>query len=77
MIRSLGYRAWYASRAVYWAARRAEKRAAKRLIERLIARYHWHNTILNTDIPNVPFLKCEEIVVRNGYGQTHRHEFKA
>ena len=55
----------------YWRLKRAEKRAGKRLIERLIRRYGWHNTVLDTKVPNVPFLKVERLVVRNGYGQTH------
>jgi len=60
---------------IYWAFRRLEKRTAHRLIEWLARRYGWHNTILDTNIPNVPFLKCENITVRNGYGQRHEHDF--
>jgi hypothetical protein len=32
---------------------------------------------LDTDIPNVGFLKCERITVRNGYGQSHSHEYRS
>ena len=56
---------------VYWKSRRFEKRSANRLIVFLIRRYHWHTTILDTNIPNVAFLKVKHLTVVNGYGQEH------
>lgn len=53
-----------------YALHRAERRAAYRLIGWLIKRYYWHNTILDTDIPNVGCLKAMKIVTVNQYGQT-------
>lgn len=58
---------------IFWQIKRAEKRLAKRLIERLIARYHWHNTILDTNIPNVGCLRAKTLTVVNQYGQEHSH----
>jgi hypothetical protein len=58
---------------IYWAFKRTEKRVAYRLISFLIKRYKWHNTVLNTRIPNVSFLKVKSITVVNGYGQEHSY----
>jgi hypothetical protein len=61
-------RVWLAA---YWAAHRTERRLAWRLIEWLIVRYRYHNTVLDTAVPNVPFLRVKSLVVTNGYGQEH------
>lgn len=61
---------------LYWAFKRFEKRNAHRLIAWLVRRYRWHNSVLDTNIPNVPFLKVKQITVRNGYGQEHSHSFE-
>ena len=58
---------------VKWAAYRAHKRQMFRLIEYLVKRYKWHNNVLNTNMPNVPFLKVKSITIVNGYGQEHTH----
>lgn len=50
-------------------AHRLQKRAAWRLINWLIQRYNWHNTVLDTDVPNVRCLKVVNLTVRNSYGQ--------
>ena len=51
--------------------RNFEKRTAWRLIEWLIRRHRWHNTVLDTRVPNVPFIKVKSLTVVNGYGQEH------
>lgn len=51
--------------------KRMEKRLAFRLIGWLAQRYGWHNTVLDTNVPNVPFLRVKRLTVVNGYGQEH------
>jgi len=51
--------------------RRFEKRLAFWLIEKLVKHYRWHNSVLNTSVPNVPCLKVVQLTVVNSYGQTH------
>lgn len=60
---------------VKWSLYRAHKRQMFRLIEYLVKRYKWHNNVLDTSLPNVPFLKVKSITVVNGYGQEHTHTF--
>lgn len=60
---------------IYLAWLRFEKRTAHRLIRWLSKRYFYHDTILDTDWPNVPILKVVSLVVRNHVGQIH--EWKA
>jgi hypothetical protein len=52
--------------------RRAYRRMGWRLIEALIRHFRWHNTALDTRVPNVPFLKVKSLTVVNGYGQEHQ-----
>lgn len=59
------------ARDLYWAVKRAEKRLAHRLIRALARRYYWHDTILDTDAPNVRGLKVKHLTVVNAYGQVH------
>ncbi len=54
-----------------WAFYRSRRRAAWRRIDRLIVRHGWHNTVLDTTLPNVPFLRVVSLTVVNGYGQQH------
>lgn len=56
-----------------WRVWRAYRRFGYYLIPILIRHFRWHNTVLGTSIPNVPFLKIVSITVVNGYGQQHTH----
>jgi hypothetical protein len=53
----------------------AYKNRIHRLIRYLISKSHWHNTILDSNIPNVKFLKLVSITVVNEYGQEHTHTY--
>lgn len=55
---------------IYFAYYRRRKRLLWGLIEWLIPRCGWHNSILDTDLPNVKCLSVVDLVVRNSYGQT-------
>lgn len=65
----------YFFRKVKWSIYRSHKRRMHSLIEYLIKKYRWHNNVLDTSIPNVPFLKVKTITVVNGYGQEHTHTY--
>lgn len=41
------------------------------LIGKLIRHFRWHNTVLDTGVPNVRFLRVKSLTVVNGYGQEH------
>lgn len=52
--------------------RRAYRSFGWWLIARLIRHFHWHNTILDTNVPNVGCLKVKSLIVVNSYGQEHK-----
>lgn len=58
-----------------WKLYRAHKRQMIKLIEYLIKRYKWHESILDSNMPNVKCLKLKSITVVNSYGQEHSHTF--
>lgn len=60
-----------APKQAYWAVWRWRRRQAWRVIEWLIVRHRWHNTVLDTAIPNVACLKVKQLIVVNSYGQEH------
>lgn len=49
--------------------RKAYRRFGWWLIGKLIKHFKWHNAVLDTHAPNVPFLKVKSMTVVNGYGQ--------
>lgn len=64
-----------AMRNLYWAIYRWHRRLMYKLINYLIKRYGWHNTVLDSNIPNVRCLKLKSITVVNQYNQEHTHNF--
>jgi hypothetical protein len=65
----------HALRNLYWAIYRWHRKLMHKLINRLIKRYGWHNTVLDSNIPNVRCLKLKSITVVNQYNQEHTHNF--
>jgi hypothetical protein len=54
---------------------RWHRRSMHKLINFLVKRYGWHNTVLDSNIPNVKCLRLKSITVVNQYNQEHTHNF--
>lgn len=51
--------------------RRAYRNLGRRLTGWMVRHFRWHGTVIDTNVPNVPFLKVKHLTVVNGYGQEH------
>ena len=60
---------------LYWMMYRWHRRSMHKLINFLIKRYRWHNTVLDSNIPNVKCLRLKSITVVNQYNQEHTHTY--
>jgi hypothetical protein len=60
---------------IYWMMYRWHRRSMHKLINFLIKRYGWHNTVLDSNIPNVKCLRLKSITVVNQYNQEHTHTY--
>lgn len=60
---------------LYWMLYCLHRSLTHRLINYLIKRYNWHNTILDSNIPNVKSMKLKSITIVNQYNQEHTHTF--
>lgn len=60
---------------LYWSLYRWHRRLMHRQINYLVKKYKWHNTVLDTNIPNVGCLKVKSITIVNQYNQEHTHNF--
>lgn len=65
----------YIMRKLYWRLYRLHRKLVFKLLASQTKRYGWHNTVLDSNIPNVKCLRLKSITVVNQYNQEHTHTF--